>query len=106
MLEPYDFSWSINERQAPEYKAFDLVGEKGVVNWYPTVKLNHPEDFYTQEEALLSATVASNAPYMLRLLRKLAHQMEMEAAENRLVKIWREEILKEISEATGEVRRT
>ncbi|MEX2127503.1 MAG: hypothetical protein WD871_04600 [Xanthobacteraceae bacterium] len=101
----YDFHWRVEERSFPEYNAFVLLGSKGMALAYPTIPLRFPEENYSREEALLNATVAANAPYMLQLLETLASYMEVDARDDPTVKGWRDKILDEIAVATGEQQR-
>ena len=106
MRQLYDFHWAIEEREHAQYNSYVLVGSKGMALAYPIIALKFPEECYTRDEALLNATVAASAPYMLRLLVPLASSLEFRADEDFAIRAWRQEILKEIAEATGEIRRS
>ena len=106
MPQLHDLAWQVTEQEREQYNAFDLKGSKGIVNWYPTIELKFPEEFYSREEALLNATVAASAPSMLRLLEQLEEVFEKRLLDWQEMSRWKKRIRKEIAEAKGEIERT
>lgn len=70
-MDVIDYNWTLEEREAEQYRHFVLLGSKGMTQAYPTAALKHPEQFYAREEALAHANLAAKAPEMLRLFARL-----------------------------------
>jgi hypothetical protein len=102
MAQLYDWNWSVEERNERQYNHFVLLGGKGFVLAYPTVKLSQPANLYTKEEAVLNATVASHAPQLLRALENIAMEMSLLADEDIIVRSWRNTLLSAVAVAKGE----
>jgi hypothetical protein len=69
--------WTIEERSAAQYNHFVLIGPKGMTQAFPTAPLKHPDHFYSRDEALSQAVLASKAPDMLRLLKATERRLEI-----------------------------
>ena len=102
MARLYDWNWCVEERIEKQYNYFVLLGSKGMVLAYPTVKVAQPNNFYTKEQAVLNATVASQAPELLRAVENIAMEMSLLADEDPIVKSWRQTLLTAVAMAKGE----
>jgi hypothetical protein len=71
-----DYTWTFEERTAQQYNHFILLGAKGMVLAYPTIPMRHPEDYYSEGQALTHAKLAANAPSMYRCLQLVASRLE------------------------------
>ena len=77
-----DYTWTFEERTAQQYNHFVLVGSKGMVLAYPTIPMRHPEDYYSEGQALTHAKLAANAPSMYRCLQLVAKRLEIVGVDN------------------------
>jgi hypothetical protein len=57
-----DYSWAFEERTAQQYNHFILLGAKGMVLAYPTIPMRHPEDYYSEDQALNASAQRSSMP--------------------------------------------
>lgn len=91
-----DYSWQFQERTSQQYSHFVLVGSKGMVLAYPTIPMKHPEDYYTEDQAVIHAKLAANAPSMYRCLQLVAQRLEVLSVENFAAQHLFEEVREEL----------
>jgi hypothetical protein len=75
-----DYTWTFEERTAQQYNHFILLGSKGMVLAYPTIRMRHPEDYYSEDQATTHAKLAANAPRMYRCLQSVVKRLEILSA--------------------------
>jgi hypothetical protein len=91
-----DYTWTLEERTAPQYNHFVLLGSKGMILAYPTIPMRHPEDYYSEDQALTHAKLAANAPRMYRRLQLVAKRLEILSVDDYAAKHLLEEIRDEL----------
>jgi len=91
-----DYSWQFEERRSQQYNHFILVGSKGMVLAYPTIPMKHPEDYYTEDQAVTHARLAANAPSMYRCLQLVAQRLEVLSVDDFAAKHLLEEVREEL----------
>ena len=91
-----DYSWQFEERRSQQYNHFILVGSKGMVLAYPTIPMKHPEDYYTEDQAVTHAKLAAKAPSMYRCLQLVAQRLEVLSVDDFAAKHLLEEVREEL----------
>lgn len=94
----HDHNWQVEERDAKEGRQFVLMGGKGQIFAFPTAHLNAPDEFYSREDALANASLAANAPRLLRFLELIARRLHVLGVDDPLLVKWAKEIEAEIAD--------
>jgi len=63
---------------------------------YPTIPMRHPEDYYSEDQALTHAKPAANAPSMYRCLQLVANRLETLSVDDFAAKHLLEEVQAEL----------
>jgi hypothetical protein len=97
-----DWNWTFEERTEIQFKHFVMLGAKGMVLAYPTIRPNDSDDFYSKEQVQDHVRLASNAPRMYRCLQSVAKRLEILGIDDVGARALLQEVREELQVVEGQ----